>query len=391
MQKYDVCIVGSGASGSMLAILLAQKNIKVCVVDKFDLPAKKLLVTGNGKCNITNKNISSAFYNQNIDEFLKEYEYEDTLKTFEDFGLDIYADEEGRCYPVSNSAKTVQFVLINQFKKYSIDYLAGEVLDVNVDKKQNEYVVDVIDRKIYAKKIVFACGINNFSLSMCKKFGVDVVDCQPSLVALKTKQSTKLLDGKRLSDVLVTATCEKETKAEVGEVLFKSGGLSGICIFNLSSLFARNKNFSGKIAINLLKNSKKSEIFNKIYAKLHIFANIMEVLESMFIKEIALEILNQSGVDKEKLTAKITKADIEKIVQSITNLSFDVCGAYDNNQVVSGGVDLKDLTPNLESTLNKNMYFCGEICDVDGICGGYNLQWAWTSAYVVSNAIIKDK
>ena len=137
---------------------------------------------------------------------------------------------------------------------------------------------------------MFACGINNFSLSICKKFGVDVVDCQPSLVALKTKQSTKLLDGKRLSDVLVTATCEKETKTEVGEVLFKSGGLSGICVFNLSSLFARNKIFSGKIAINLLKNSKKSEISDKIYAKLHIFANILEVLESVFIKEVALEI-----------------------------------------------------------------------------------------------------
>ena len=391
MQKFDVCIMGGGASGSMLAVLLAQKNIKVCVIDKFDSPAKKLLVTGNGKCNITNKNLSSKFYNQNIDGFIKEYGYDDTIKTFENFGLDIYADEEGRCYPVSNSAKTVQFVLINQFKKYNIDYLANEVLDVNFDKKQNEYVVDVTDKKICAEKIVFACGINNFSLSICKKFGVDVVDCQPSLVALKTKQSTKLLDGKRLSDVLVTATCEKETKTEVGEVLFKSGGLSGICVFNLSSLFARNKIFSGKIAINLLKNSKKSEISDKIYAKLHIFANILEVLESVFIKEVALEILKQSGIDKEKLTAKITKADIEKIAQSITNLTFEISGAYENNQVVSGGVDLKKLSSNLESTLNKNMYFCGELCDVDGICGGYNLQWAWTSAYVVSNAIIKDK
>ena len=390
MQKYNVCIVGGGASGSMLAVLLAQKNVKVCVVDKFDLPAKKLLVTGNGKCNITNKNLSSKFYNQNIDEFLKVYGYGNTMKNFEEFGLDIYADEEGRCYPVSNSAKTVQFVLINQYKKYNIDYFANEVLDVDFDKKQNEYVIDAINQKICAEKIIFACGINNFSLGVCKKFGVDIVECQPSLVALKTKQSTKLLDGKRLSNVLVTATCGKETKTEVGEVLFKSGGLSGICIFNLSSLFARNKNFSGKIAINLLKNSKNSEIFNKIYAKLHIFANILEVLESVFIKEIALEILKQSGVDKSKLTEQITKADIEKIVCAITNLTFEISGTYDNNQVVSGGVDLKSLTSNLESTKNKNMYFCGELCDVDGICGGYNLQWAWTSAYVVFKKISKN-
>ena len=388
MQKFDVCVVGGGASGSVLAILLAQKNVNVCVVDKFDAPAKKLLVTGNGKCNITNKNMSSKFYNQNIDDFLNKFGYEQTIKTFASFGLDVYADEECRCYPASNSAKTVQFVLINQFKKYDIDYFAEEVANISFDRKQNAYVVKTVNQKIIADKIVLACGINNFSLDVCKKFDVDVVDCKPSLVALKTKQNTKALDGKRLSNVLVKATCGDESRTEVGEVLFKSAGLSGICIFNLSAFFAKNKNFSGKIAINLLKNCQKDDIFGKIYEKVNIFATVQELLESMFVKEIALEILKQSGVEKNELSAMLNKIDIEKIVDSITNLTFDVCGFYDNNQVVSGGVSLKQLSPNLESIKNRGMYFCGEICDIDGICGGYNLQWAWTSAFVVSQSIL---
>ena len=158
------------------------------LLDVNEKPAKKLLVTGNGRCNITNQNLSSKFYNQNIDYFLNQFGYDQTISVFESFGLDIYSDEEGRCYPISNSAKTVQFVLMNQFKKYDIKYFAEEVIDASFDKKQNTYVVETANQKIVADKIVIACGINNFSLDICKKFDIDVVDCKPSLVALKTKQ-----------------------------------------------------------------------------------------------------------------------------------------------------------------------------------------------------------
>ena len=114
MQNYDVCIVGAGASGTLASILLAEKGQSVCILDKFEKPAKKLLITGNGRCNITNKNMDSSFYNQNIDSFLNRFDEQDTLALFQKFGLDIYFDEEGRAYPISNSDKTVQHVLINR-------------------------------------------------------------------------------------------------------------------------------------------------------------------------------------------------------------------------------------------------------------------------------------
>ena len=122
MKKYDFLIVGGGASGSALAVMLARKGQQVAVVDKNAFPAKKLLVTGNGKCNITNKNLSSAYYNQNIDKFLKEFGFEQAKEFFSSIGIEFFSDDEERCYPLSQSAKSVVNSFINQFEKLKIDF-----------------------------------------------------------------------------------------------------------------------------------------------------------------------------------------------------------------------------------------------------------------------------
>ena len=385
MKNYDICVIGAGASGTLASILLAEKGLRVCLLDKFEKPAKKLLVTGNGRCNITNKNMSSSFYNQNIDNFLSCFGYQDTLKLFKKFGLEIYFNEEGRAYPISNSAKTVQHVLINQIEKLHIDFF-GETIANNIDFENDKYLIKTDKFDIGSKKVIMACGINDFSKKVLKKFNVKCNKIMPSLVALKTKQNTKKLDGIRVSDVLVKAKINEIEKQETGEILFKEHGLSGICIFNLSSFFAKNKRFEGKISINLLKNYTKSQLFDLILEKVNIFENVQELLESMFYKELAKEILSRSNIPFDKPCKCLLKNDINCIVNNITNMEFDIVDCYDNNQVVSGGVDLKSLTENLESKNQKGIYFCGEICDVDGVCGGYNLQWAWASAYIVAKS-----
>ena len=387
MKNFDVCIVGGGASGSVAAILLAQKKVSVCVVDKFDKPAKKLLVTGNGKCNITNENVNSTFYNQNIDAFLKRFDNISAINFFKSIGVDIYKDDEGRCYPISNSAKTVQHCLINQFQKLGITFL-GERVASNIEKENDFFVVDTDKEKIQCKKVIFAWGINEFLKNILKDFNIKCSEKMPSLVALKTKQSTKKLDGIRVSNAKVEAFCNGQKAVEVGEILFKDCGLSGICIFNLSAIFARNKRFKGKISINLLKNYTKSQIFDLISEKMNIFENMQSLMESMFVKELAKEILNRANIKFDLSCEALNKTQIEGIIYAITNFNFDVVGHYDNNQVVSGGVELYELADSLESKNNVGIYFCGEICNVDGVCGGYNLQWAWTSAYIAANDIV---
>ena len=386
MKSYDVCIIGGGASGTVASILLARAGLNVCVVDKFDKPAKKLLATGNGRCNITNVNMGSKFYNQNIDSFLLQFGYQDTINLFNSFGLDIYADAEGRCYPISNSAKSVQAVLINQMQKYCVEFFANtEVLNVEQDK--NGYKVLCNTNNIFCNHIIFACGINEFSKKILKRFNIKVNQIVPSLVALKTKQKTKIIDGVRVSNVFVKANCGNDYMEESGEILFK--GKSGICIFNISSIFAKNKCFNGKISINLLKNYSKSQIIKMITAKLNIFKSMQTLLESIVEPKLAKYVLSQIELQEDMITEHITAQQIEMIADKITNMQFDIVDCYDNNQVYSGGVDLQSLTNTLQCKQHNNMYFCGEICDVDGVCGGYNLQWAWTSANLVSKDIIK--
>ena len=186
MKNYDICVIGAGASGTLASILLAEKGLRVCLLDKFEKPAKKLLVTGNGRCNITNKNMSSSFYNQNIDNFLSCFGYQDTLKLFKKFGLEIYFNEEGRAYPISNSAKTVQHVLINQIEKLHIDFF-GETIANNIDFENDKYLIKTDKFDIGSKKVIMACGINDFSKKVLKKFNVKCNKIMPSLVALKTK------------------------------------------------------------------------------------------------------------------------------------------------------------------------------------------------------------
>jgi len=389
MKNFDVCILGSGASGSLCAIELAKNGFSVCVVDANDFPAKKLLVTGNGRCNLTNKNMSSDFYNQNIDKYVDKFTSSDTLKLFNSFGLETYFDEEGRCYPISNSAKSVCFVIKNQFDKYRINFFGNQKV-VNISKTCDTYIIETEQNTFNASYLVFATGHNIDMLEITKKMGESTKNFIPSLVALKTKENTKKISGERLSNVKVWTNFENKTFEQNGEVLFKDNGISGICIFNLSSIFAEH-GFSGKLYIDLLPALSINQIKSILMKKAKIFDNVGNFMQGVFSKQICFEILKRVNLSLDVQTKKITDIQIDKIAYTIKNFEFNICGHYDNNQVCLGGVELDSLTQNLQSKINKNLYFCGEICDVSGVCGGYNLQWAFTSASLVAEDIIKNK
>lgn len=384
MKNFDVLIVGGGASGSTLAIMLARQNKSVCVVDCNEVPAKKLLVTGNGRCNITNTKLNSDFYNQNIDSFLKNFDIDKTIEFFKSIGIFVYADSEGRCYPVSNTAKSVVHAIKNQFDKLGITFVNDYVVDI---KQEKDFVITTKNNHFFAKQVVIANG--NTSTSFLNNFDINIKHLCPSLVALKTKQNTKRLQGIRLSDVSVTAKCSDTTKQQFGEVLFKQEGLSGICIFNLSTIFARNKNFVGSVVIDIFPNKSEKEIIDMLQNNKTVFAKAIDMLQALLNKEVALEILKRTNLSIDVPCSQIYDTTIKNIAKTIKNLKYDIVGAYDNNQVVSGGVKLEDLTNTLEHKNHKGLYFCGEVCDVDAECGGYNLQWAFCSAKAVCNGIIK--
>lgn len=380
MKEYDVIIIGGGASGLMTALQFENSKKRVLLLDAGYSLGKKIMVTGNGRCNLTNKNMSSKFFNVDIAKYLKQFTEKDTIKFFNSLGLEIYEDECGRVYPYTNSAKSVVDVITKKLNKLSnVEVINNSLVeDVRVDK--NQYIIKAKENYKTSNLIISSGNIDNQFL---KNLGVDFLSIAPSLVALKTKENTKNLDGAKISGVRIIAECCGERKSDEGELLFKENGLSGIAIFNLSTLFARKKTFNGSVVVDLLPNITNGEVVNLINKRCKIFDKVIDMFTGLFVDTIREEIFKRVKIDEKLVTSKLTKSKIEQIAYVIKNMHFTINGHYNNNQVVSGGVDLNCLTENLESKRHKGLYFTGEVVDVDGECGGYNLQWAWTSGAIV--------
>ena len=369
-----IAIIGAGASG-LVAGLCASKNNDVTIYCADEKIGKKILVTGNGRCNLTNTQGFDTAYNQDVSKFFEKISNLDIIKFFNNLGLEIYVDEEGRVYPLSNSAQSVVEVLTNALAKDNVNIKFEKVEDIKIDNRFN--VITNLSNEEY-DKVIIATGSENVLLDKMK---IKYKPFSPSLVALKTKENTKELSGLRLTNVKVTLDVDNKKYTEFGEVLFKDNGLSGICIFNISAYLARKNNFNAKIYIDLLPKFTYENVVIMLTNRLKLnFKNISEFMTGLFNKKINKYLLKNLNLDEQKNIKELNSNIIEKIAKIIKNLPFNVVGYYENNQVKSGGVRLCDLTENCEYKEIKNLYFIGEIVDVDGLCGGYNLSWAFVSA-----------
>lgn len=443
MKNFDIIIVGGGASGIMAAITAAQNKKKVALIEASSFIGKKILATGNGRCNLTNLNMKSDFFNQNIDSFLNRFNQTHALNFFEKLGLVTKADESGRVYPFSMEAKSVLSVLSSKLNELNVSLFTNHLV-ISIQKEKNTFFLTatvthqpaLISKKNNLKnkkttkqsvlansfcqhfscsKLVFASG-GRSSFPFETNFPVEFFPASPSLVSLKTLEDTCHLSGIRLSDVglkafvfhdkkefhlneklnsqilnfneLSSLPADKITlkiiKEDFGEVLFKDHGLSGIATLNLSTIFARNHNFNGKIIIDMAPKMTEIDLKTLLNSRRELKRNLL----SGFLNDsIAKEIFNRLNLSFHFPNSQLTENNISKIIHTIKNFTFTVCGNYENNQVFSGGVPLSALNEKLESKTIKNLYFCGEIIDVDGETGGYNLQWAWTSGYIVGNSL----
>lgn len=376
MKTHNTIIIGAGASGCMCAI--ATQNKDVAIIDSNYQIAKKILVTGNGKCNLTNINTNSTKYNCNIDKYLKKFSVDDTLSFFQDLGLETYTDDMGRVYPISNSAKSVVDILERAVISKATVY--NNTLVQKISKTNTGFEIVCNNETFSCNNLVLATGGN--TIDLLKGLSIQTTPISHSLVALHTN-STKNLNNVRLSNVKVTATCNNTTMEDVGEVLFKDSGVSGIVSFNLSTLFSRQHNFSGNISIDLLPNMSTDDLKEMLIRRKSLNLPMHKYFVGLFQNQVADEILRQSKLNTNKISNYLASSDIEVLISTIKSLSFEVDGHYDNNQVYSGGISLIDLSDHLEHKNIPNLYITGELCDVDGECGGYNLQWAWTSGHIV--------
>lgn len=375
MLKKDVVIIGGGASGVACAINLKKKNkdLKITILEQNDKILKKVLKTGNGKCNIGNRNINSNHYN-NFDFFKKWVESFNIDNYFKEIGLIIKEDEQGRLYPYSESASSVVDALRREVERLGIE-VKTNFLVKKIEKKDNQYII-YGKEEIVTNVLVASCGSCAQSVTngyeLIKNLHHTITPLKSALVPIKVKENVKSLQGIKIKCL---AKVEDSDFSRCGELLFKEDGISGILSLEMSRYVEENKKIILDLAPTLTLEKLEKFLTNQIEKKESLF----DALSGILPKMLAL------------LISK-TSESIEKAVFTIKNFTLTVEDLYgfNNSQIVKGGVSLNEVKDTFESKLNKNLYIIGEILDIDGDCGGFNLYFAWLSAYVSSEMIIKE-
>ena len=380
MEKYEVIIVGGGASGIMCALNTMKNTL---LIEAGDRIGKKILATGNGKCNLTNDTVSDVNYNTPlVVPYLQQFNQIETLKYFESLGIYTYADSEGRRYPLSNSANTVlDMMLLALQRKHNVKVCVNTV-PLKITSVDGAFSVMTKDQTYVCDKLVLAMG-GNSGTQYLQQLKINYQTFHPSLVGLKTNRN-KGLAGVRVSNVRV----KFQSFDEVGEVLFKEDGLSGIVVFNLSAYMARHRIKTGTISLDLLSQVPTNQLRQMIQASFYHHPDyfLTEILTGILHKSLAKNLVEKMSLTQAKAQDCLAKI-INDLVDLIKNYPIVMHGYSDNYQVHTGGVNLDNLDEHLQHRQIKNLFFIGEIINVDGYCGGYNLQWAWTSGKLVANHI----
>lgn len=358
-------IIGAGASGVAAAINIKRKypNDEVIIIEHSDRPLRKILATGNGRCNLGNKGLDINKYNH--PELMGTYSYKEYIKYVESYGFKT--KELGELvYPYSESAQTVRNQILKELERLNVsihleeDFIDYEVVKDGVKVKTNKATYDA-DKLIIATggKSTKGLGNDGSIYEILKKHHYDLVPLRPGLVPIKTKETTKLVDGLRVKANVSLLENGKKIFNEDGEVLFKKDGLSGIVIFNTSN-HIKNPSNMYEIVLNLLPKNIK-----ELQGNHQQFLDKSQFLEEYFAPKIA-----------EYLKSKISD---KNIIKDLQNLKFTFKDFYDfeNSQITIGGVQIEDMKPNFESKKEPNVYFLGEVLDMHGPCGGYNLTWAF--------------
>ncbi len=377
MNKIDVCIIGGGASGLVSACL---EKGKVVVLEKSDRVGKKILLTGNGRCNLSNVDLDKKYYsNPNFYQTVFTKHKQKLDEFFSALGLFTRVDSAGRIYPHSNHASTVLDAL-----RVKAEQNAEIITDCAVEKitqMEDGYIVKSTKGDYFAKKVIYACGGGEFS--SIKDFGLKITKTQKMLCPIETEtEKLKGLDGVKANAKICLLKNGKEVYSEKGEVLFRLYGVSGVAVFNCSAYIARDivKGEKGNytVKIDFLDGLKKQDVYMVLSQRAEQRVTGEKLFVGILQRKIGERILKNLSLSPEK---EINKSHLEKIFDSLNSFTLSVKKLReDTYQVLSGGVSIDELDDNLECKKYKNFHIVGECVDVDGVCGGYNLHWAFLSS-----------
>ncbi len=410
MDANRVVIVGGGASGLVAAIAAARKGAEVCIIEKLDRVGKKILATGNGRCNMTNFNeqIHDCYKSDQafIRKVFRSFNVDQTVDFFDRLGILHKVESEGRVYPFSGQASSVLDVLKMKIKELNIETIYTNPV-VKIENKANIFRIYLKDKSVVASEaVVMACGgkagpqfgCHGDGFILSESLGHSVISPEPALVQMICNEwYNKRLKGVRVKGNAKLQCDESVISESKGEIQFTEDGLSGICIFDLSrdvhSCIKKGKKCS--VVVDIFPEYTYDElqlIFQKRLSY-STFKTNEEFLTGLVNKRLIPVILKLSAVQKsDENCSALTSKQINRMIHTFKEWKIPVAGtrSWEYAQVTAGGIDTKEIDPQtMGSIIIPGLFFAGEIINVDGICGGYNLQWAWSTGHIAGENAAK--
>lgn len=407
----NVIVIGAGAAGMMAAIIAAENGASVTILEKMPRVGKKLLITGKGRCNITNiADIKELIKNMHgngsfLYSSFHNFSNNDLIDFFENLGVKTKVERGGRVFPESDKAIDVVDALLRKMDSLEIRILK-DVAVKNIIKEDNK-VTAVVDKKglVYqADKIIVATGGASYPATgssgdgyvIAEKLGHTITPIKPSLVPLETEEDwVKIAQGLSLKNVKASIIVDdKKVTEDFGEMLFTHYGVSGPIILSLSKIVAENltENKIVELSINLKPALSFEKLHNRVQRDFEKFSKkqIKNALNELLPSKLIDIIIDLSYINPDKMINQITKEERLRLVEQIMDLRLTITKTRPVAEaiVTAGGVSIKEINPKtMESKIIEGLYFTGEIVDVDGYTGGYNLQAAFSMGYIAGKAV----
>ena len=391
-----ITVIGGGASGLVAAIYAKTSATQVILLERNSDCGKKILATGNGRCNYWNSDQDLKHYNSSnkylLENIITDENKEEIMNFFNRIGI-IPKIKNGYYYPYSNQAVSIKNALITEARRLGVQIYNDTYIDC-IRKENNKFIINYNNKTIISDSVIVATGSkaapktgsDGNGYDLVKKFFHSVIEVLPALVQLRGQEKYfKDWSGIR-SDVKISLYSNDELiKEEEGEIQLTDYGISGICTFNLSRFVSRNlyENKNNYVIINFLPFLEQNKIsFFEERNELIKGRTLLEFLEGLLNNKLVKVLLNIININSDRKWQDLKYEEKEKLVEIITNFKLEITGtnSFEQAQVCSGGVPLSEIKiKTMESIYQENLYIVGELLDVDGDCGGYNLSFAWIS------------
>ena len=409
-KKHDLIVVGSGAAGIISAIVAAREGKSVLLLEKLNKIASKLKATGGGRCNLTNTLSHEDFMakfgrdGRFMQDALKAFDNKALVMFFERIGVETHAPDGFRIFPTSHSSVTIIDALQKEMSRVGVETICNQRVDrlLLVGEKIN--AVKTQDKTYYTDNVIIATGGLGYPIlgaegdgyNLVGEVGHKVTDLSPAMMPLKTKEDwVAHCRADTISKVELRVDIKKHKKLHAkGDLIFTKSGIRGPVVLDFAREVTPLLKKYGEVPLllNLTKGMNEEQITKHLKDKAlkNTTANIVELINTLLPKALSLELCKLSGVNLDANLSKQSGKSRAKLIQLLawTPLTVNGHDGFKMAMITRGGVNLKEIDPKtMQSKLVKGLYFCGEVMNLDGPCGGYNLQWSFASGYLAGKLL----